>query len=91
MFAIIGGIFSVVECPGQRIFVATSPSSKSLLSGACAVFSRKTARSTPRTVNVTAITSPFPSQSLHRTVSVLLPHDLREAPDDSANEYDIDP
>lgn len=25
MFAIIGGISSVVECPGQDIFVATSP------------------------------------------------------------------
>ncbi len=91
MFAIIGGISSVVECPGQGIFVATSPASIGLLSGAFAVFSRKTARSTPRTVNVTAITSQFPSQGRHCTVSVFPTHGLREAPDGRAHTYTIDP
>ena len=91
MLAIIGGISSVVECPGQGIFVETSPSSIGLLSGAFVVFSRKTARATPRTVNVTAITSQFPSQGLHRTMSIASTHDLWEASDNRAKTYTIDP
>lgn len=91
MSAIIGGISSVVECPGQGFFVATSPSSIGLLSGAFTVFSRKTARSTPRTVNVTAITSQLPSRSRHCTVSVFPTHGLQKAPDDRAHTYTIDP
>ena len=91
MLAIIGGISSVVECPGQGIFVARSPPSIGLLSGAFAVFSRKTARPTPRTINVTAITSQLPSQSRHSTVSVFPTHGLQKAPDGGAHTYTIDP
>lgn len=91
MLAIIGGISSVVECPGQGIFVATSPSSIGLLSGAFAVFSRKTARPTPRTINVTAITPQLPSQSRHCTVSVFPTHGLQKAPDGRAHTYTIGP
>ncbi len=91
MFAIIGGIFSVVECPGQGIFVTTFSSSICRLSDAFVVFSRKTTRSTPRTVNVTAITSQFPSQSHHYTVGVFPAHGLHEALDGREHTYTIDP
>lgn len=41
MLAIIGGISSVVECPGQGIFVETSPSvDRSSLWSICRLFEK---------------------------------------------------